>query len=174
MHCYCIIIEIFIVTNSEGIRFLYSIKHIQFKIYSQIYIPISNTHNLHMCELKNELKRWLKFSWYKINLININLNKYAMCKKAYPDLTNETREMLLLTSGIILVVTVLVQKSTYTTSHPCRFGPFVLRHDWATRGTKMHATHRSMRRTAAVAQKSVGRNLKQRKKYHNLKHNSNF
>ena len=133
MHCYCIIIEIFIVTKSEGIRFLYSIKHIQFKIlftntysyieYTQLWqIIIFST--LHICELKNELKRWLKFSWYKINLININLNKYAMCKKAYPDLTNETRKMLLLTSGIILVVTVLVQKSTYTTSHPCRIRTF--------------------------------------------------
>ena len=32
------------------------------------------------------------------------------------------------------------------TCHPCRFGPFILRHDWVTGGTKMHATHRSKRR----------------------------
>ena len=40
----------------------------------------------------------------------------------------------------------LANNSTYTTSHPCRFGPFILRHDWVTGGTKMHATHRSKRR----------------------------
>ena len=33
-----------------------------------------------------------------------------------------------------------------TTGHPCRFGPFILRHDWVTGGTEMHATHRSKRR----------------------------
>ena len=49
----------------------------------------------------------------------------------------------------------LANNSTYTTSHPCRFGPFILRHDWVTGGTETHATHRSKRRnrgrTMAIA-----------------------
>ena len=65
-----------------------------------------------------------------------------MCKKSYPDLIHKKSEkMLLLTDIKNIRGHYAHQISTYTTSHPCRFGPFVLRHDWVTGGTWMHATH---------------------------------
>lgn len=30
--------------------------------------------------------------------------------------------------------------------YPYRYGPFILRHDWVTKGTKMHETHHCIRR----------------------------
>ena len=53
-----------------------------------------------------------------------------MCKKPYPDLIHKKSEKDVTTHGYKNTRGHYThQKSTYTTSHPCRFGPFVLRHD---------------------------------------------
>ena len=70
-----------------------------------------------------------------------------MCKKTYPKVINLKKWVLLLT-GIRNTRGHYARKRILrnTTGHPCRFGPFILRHDWMTGGTEMHATHRSKRR----------------------------
>ena len=70
----------------------------------------------------------------------------AMCKKTYPKLINFKKAVT--THGYKKYPRSLCSQKILrnTTSHPCRFGPFILRHDWVTGGTKMHATHRSKRR----------------------------
>ena len=68
----------------------------------------------------------------------------AMCKTTYPKLINLKKWVLLLT-GIKNTRGHYARKKILrnTNDHPCRFGPFILRHDWVTGGTEMHATHRS-------------------------------
>ena len=74
--------------------------------------------------------------YMSLQLITINvyiislIDKIAMCKKPYPNLIHKKLEKNITTHGYKKYPRSLCSSnSTYTTSHPCRFGPFILRHD---------------------------------------------